>query len=134
MWWSHGLQYLLCNYVICTHVLGGISFFTGPPSPITSITATDTSCLTTSVVVSWTPSSGDPVCGPISYNVTISPSDEVMIMSINDTSYNFTTLTPGTSYDVTVVGINMGGTGEASTVTFYTITAAEAVPSGEFKF
>ena len=109
------------------------SFFTGPPSSVTSITASDTSCLTTSVVVSWTPSSGDPVCGPISYDVIISPSDGVMIMSINDTSYNFTTLPLGTNYTVTVIGINMAGAGEASAVTFYTITAAEAVPSGEFK-
>ena len=133
MWWSHGLQYVLCIYVKCACLLGGISFLTGPPSPITSITATDTSCLTTSVIVSWTPSSGDPVCGPISYNVTISPSDGVTIMSINDTSYNFTTLSLGTNCIVTVIGINMAGAEEASTVTSYTITAAEAVPSGEYK-
>ena len=118
---------------MCMCILGDISFFTGPPSSVTSITASDTSCLTTSVVVSWTPSSGDPVCGPISYDVIISPSDGVMIMSINDTSYNFTTLPLGTNYTVTVIGINMAGAGEASAVTFYTITAAEAVPSGEFK-
>ena len=128
------MQYILCKYVKCACVLGGISFFTGPPSPITSITATDTSCLTTSVIVSWTPSSGDPVCGPISYNVTISPPDGVMIMSINDISYNFTALTPGTNYIVTVAAFNMAGAGEAGTVMFYTITAAEAVPSGKYKF
>ena len=57
-----------------------------------------------------------------------------MIMSINDTSYNFTALTPGTNYTVSVAAVNMAGVREASTVTFYTITAAEAVPSGEFKF
>ena len=57
-------------------------------------------------------------------------------MSINDTSYNFTTLLLGTNYTVTVIGINMAGAGKSSTVTFYTITAAEAVPNGhgEFKF
>ena len=55
-------------------------------------------------------------------------------MSINDTSYNFTALTPGTNYTVSVAAVNMAGVREASTVTFYTITAAEAVPSGEFKF
>ena len=110
------------------------SFFTGPPSSVTSITASDTSCLTASVVVSWTPSSGDPVCGPISYNVTTSPSDGVMIMSITDTSYSFTALTPGTNFIVTVAAFNMAGAGKASTIMFYTITAAEAVPSGEFKF
>ena len=128
------MQYVLCKYVKCACVLGGISFFTGPPSPITSFTATDTSCLTTSVVVSWTPSSGDPVCGAISYNVTISPSGGVMIMSANYSFYNFTALTPGTNYIVTVAAFNMAGAGDASTVMFYTITAAEAVPGGEFKF
>ena len=116
------------------HILNGISFFTGPPSPITLITATDTSCLTTSVVVSWTPSSGDPVCGPISYNVMISSSDGVMIMSINDTSYNFTALTPGTNYTVTVTAINMAGAGSSIMTMFYIINMIEAVPRGEFRF
>ena len=55
-------------------------------------------------------------------------------MSINDTSYNFTALTPGTNYIVAVAAFNMAGAGKASTVMFYTITAAEAVPSGEYKF
>ena len=134
MWWSHGVQYVLCNCVICVCVLGGISFCTGPPSPITSITATDTSCLTTSVVVSWTPSSGDPVCGPISYNVMISPSDGVMIMSINDTSYNFTALTPGTNYTVSVAAVNMAGAENSDMIVFYIIDMVEAIPSGEFRF
>ena len=58
----------------------------------------------------------------------------MMIMSANYSFYNFTTLTPGTNYIVTVAAFNMAGAGKASTVMFYTITAAEAVPSGEFKF
>ena len=108
-------------------------FFKGPPSPVTSTTATDTSCLTNSTIGSWTPSSGDPVCGSISYLVTISPSDGV-IMMINDTSYNFTALTPGTDYTVTVAAINMTGVGEAGIAMFYMVAMTEAVPSGEFKF
>ena len=108
-------------------------FFTDPPSGIVSMNVSDTSCLTTSAVVSWTPSSGSFLCGPISYDVTISPSDGVMIMMINDTSYNFTALTPGTNYTVTVAGVNMAGVGEAGTAMFYIITMTEAVPSGEFK-
>ena len=122
------------NMYICTCILDDMFFFKGPPSPITSTTATDTSCLTNSTIVSWTPSSGDPVCGPISYSVTISPSNGVIIMMINDTSYNFTALTPGTNYIVTVAAINMAGVGEANTVMFYIVTMTEAVPSGEFKF
>ena len=108
-------------------------FFTGPPSGIVSMTVSDTSCLTTSAVVSWTPSSGDPVCGAVSYDVIVSPSDGVIIMIINDTSYNFTALTPGTNYTVTVAAMNMAGIGEADTAMFYIVTMSEAVPSGEFK-
>ena len=38
---------------------------------------------------------------------------------ITNTSNNFTGLIPGTSYTVTVAGINKAGTGESSTVTFH---------------
>ena len=107
------------------------SFLTGPPSTITSITASDTSCLTTNAIVSWDPSTSDPVCGPVSYNVKISPSDGVVVMIINDTSYNFTTLTPGTNYTVTVAGNNMAGVGESNMTMFNIITMTEALPSGE---
>ena len=74
------------------------------------------------------------MCGPISYDVTISPSDGVMIMSINDTSYNFTALTPGTTYTVTVTVINMAGAGNSIMTMFYIISMAEAIPRGEFRF
>ena len=109
-----------------------ISFLTGPPSPITSITASDTSCLATNVTVSWDPSTSDPVCGPLSYNVMISPSDRVTVMIITDTTYNFTTLTPGTTYTVTVAANNMAGDGQSNMIMFYIITVNEALPSGEF--
>ena len=99
---------------------------------ITSITASDTSCLTTNAIVSWDPSTSDPVCGPITYNVIISPSDGVVVMIINDTSYNFTALTPGTNYTVIVAGNNMAGVGESNMTMFNIITMTEALPSGEF--
>ena len=73
------------------------------------------------------------MCGPISYNVIISPSDGMMIMSINDTSYNFTRLMPGTNYTVTVAAGNMAGFGSSNMTMFYIINMAEAVPRGEFK-
>ena len=97
------------------------------------MTVSDTSCVTTSVVVSWTPSSGDPVCGAIIYSGTISSSDGVMTMITSHTSYNFIALTPGTNYTVTVAGVNTAGFGEAGTAMFYIITMTEAVPSGELK-
>ena len=82
------------------------------------------------ITVSWTPSSGDPVCGPISYNVTISPSDEVMIMSINDTYYSITGLIPATSYNITVISSNMVGVME-SMIMVNTPSSNDAVPSGK---
>ena len=107
-----------------------IRMYVGPPSPIASITASDTSCLTTNVIVSWDPSTSDPVCEPLSYNVMISP--DGMMMMINDTTYNFTTLTPGTTYTVTVAANNMAGVGQSNMTMFYIITMSEALPSGEF--
>ena len=96
-----------------------------------SITASDTSCLTTYAVISWTPSSGHSVCGPVSYDVNVSPSDGVLLIRITDTSYNFTGLTPDTNYTVTVAASNMAGVGESDMTMFYTVTMTEAVPSGE---
>ena len=134
------LQVTVCNYKlqyvhICscefTYVCN-ISFLTGPPSPITSITASDTSCLTTNVIVSWDPSTSDPVCEPLSYNVMISPSDGVTVMIITNTTYNFTTLTPGTAYTVTVAANNMAGIGQSNIIVFDIITVTEALPNGKF--
>ena len=118
----------ICNYSMYIILY---SFLTDPPSTIASITANDASCLITNAIVSWDPSTSDPVCGPVSYNVTISPSDGVVVMIINDTSYNFTALTPGTNYTVTVAGNNMAGVGESNMTIFNIITMTEALPSGE---
>ena len=82
--------------------------------------------------VSWSPPSSDPVCGPVSYNVTISPSDGVMMMRTTNTFYNFTGLTPGTNYIVTVSGINMAGIGESNMITVSTLNMNEVVTSGEY--
>ena len=69
----------------------------------------------------------------------MSPSDGVMITAITNTSNNFTRLTPGTSYTVTVACINKAGTGESSTVTFHVptkcqSTMSEIIPTGKFIF
>ena len=54
------------------------------------------------------------MCGPVSYDVTISPSDGVEMMRITNTSCNFTGLTPDNSYTVTVAGRNDAGVGEST--------------------
>jgi len=83
-----------------------------------------------SIIASWDPVTSDPLCGPVSYDVTISPSDGVMMMRITDTSYNFTRLTPDNSYTVTVAGRNDGGVGESASVTVNAQTIANVVPEG----
>ena len=73
-----------------------------------------------STIISWDPVTSDPVCGPVSYDVTISPFDGVVMMKINDTSYNFTGLTPDNSYTVTVAGRNDAGVGEVLPINIIT--------------
>ena len=85
-------------------------------------------CLAYSITTSWDPVTVDSVCGPVSYDVTILPSDGVTMTRVNDTSYNFTGMTLATSYTVTVTGRNYAGTGKPSTL--YVPNMAETVPSG----
>ena len=60
--------------------------------------------------ISWNPVPSDPVCGQVSYEVTLASSDGVtMMMEITDTFYNFTGLEPDNSYTVTVAGRNHAG-------------------------
>ena len=93
--------------------------YTGPPATLTDVIAANI-CLT-DFTASWDPVISDPVCGPVSYDVTISPSDGVMMMRITDTSYNFTGLIPDNSYTVTVAGINNAGVGRSSETTVRTL-------------
>ena len=86
-------------------------------------------CDTTISGFSFKASSGNPVCGQVSHNVTVLPSDGVMIMRINDT-YNITGLTPATSYSITVISSNMAGAVE-SMVRVDTPSSSEALPSGK---
>ena len=85
----------------------------GPPSPVRNITTASSGCLST--IVSWDPVTSDSVCGPVSYHVTISPSDGVVMMNLTDTSYKFTGLTPDNSYTVTVAGRSVAGVEESTT-------------------
>ena len=92
--------------------------YTGPPATSTNVIAVNI-CLT-DFTASWDPVTSDPVCGPVSYDVTISSSNGVMMMRITDTSYNFTGLIPDSSYTVTVAGINNAGVGRSSSTTIRT--------------
>ena len=101
-----------------------------PHSPINDFTVREL-CDTTISGISWTLSNGDPVCGPISYELTISPTNPmIMIMRINDTSYDITGLTPGTSYNLTVISSNMAGSVESVMM----ISTPEIVLSGKYVY
>ena len=69
--------------------------------------------------ISWDPVTSDPVCGSVSYDVTISPSDGVVMMRITNSFYILTDLTPRTNYSVTVAGRNDAGVGESSVIAFH---------------
>jgi len=84
-------------------------------------------------MISWDPVSSDPVCGPVSYNVTISPSDGVVMMRITDTFYNFTGLTLDNNYTVTVAGRNDAGVGESSEISFFIPNYRDTLPRGNIQ-
>ena len=110
---------------------------TGRPS-VSPIIYDNTSCSTNHATASWN-SYNHPLCGPVSHDVTISPSDGVMMTEITDTFYNFTELIPGNSYTVTMTCINKAGTGEPSTITFDVPTNCQSTisgitPTGKFMF
>ena len=85
----------------------------GPPSAVSSITTTTITSGCFSATVSWDPVNSDPVCGPVSYGLTISSSDGVVVMNTTiQTSYSFTGLTPDSDYTVAVAGVNDAGMGE----------------------
>ena len=113
---------LLCILHFCMFMY----LYIGPPST-SSITFTE--ICTSDAAVSWDPFTSNSVCGPVSYDVTISPSDGVVLMRITNTSYNFTGLMPDTNYTVTVAGRNFAGE-ESLSETERTPTKQDALPNG----
>ena len=63
--------------------------------------------------MSWSTANSDPVCGPVSYNLSLSSSG-VLIRSVitTDTVYNFSGLAPNATYNVAIAGVNLAGVGE----------------------
>ena len=101
---------MLYLYVTCT----------GTPSPVTNVA---TNIHLNGILISWDHVTSDPVCGSVSYDVTISSSDGViMTVTTYGTSYSFTGLTPDTSYTVTVAGRNDAGVGESGILTVITLS------------
>ena len=109
----------------------------GPPAPVTNLDVSEL-CVN-GFIVSWDPFTSHPVCGSVSYNVTISPSDEIMMMEINDTSYSvaksfftFTRLMNSANLNVTVIGTNLVGSGVPITTEVKVPGLSQAVPSSKW--
>ena len=84
-----------------------------------------------SIAASWDPVTSDPVCGPVSYDVTILPSNGVVMRKITNTTYSFIELTPYTIYNITVTGRNDAGVGESAKVIVNAPTIANVVSHGK---
>ena len=78
------------------------------PSPRGEVILTRESCL--SILAKFDQFRNNPECGPVSYDVIISPSNGVAI-KITTTSFNFTRLIPNNNYTVTVTGRDNAGVG-----------------------
>ena len=104
---------------------------TGVPTPITNLYIYDDICVST-FTISWDPVTSDLVCGPVSYNVTISPSDGVRIMRITNTIYSVAITSVASNFNVTVVGVNRVGRGEPRVINTETPELSQAVPTSEW--
>ena len=107
--------YIYCNFSMYVHVrTSPIPVFCciGIPSTPGDITI-NTSCL--SAITSWDQVTSNSICGPVSYDVTVLPSDGVAMMRITDTSYMYTNLKSDNNYTVTVAGRNNAGVGNSAT-------------------
>ncbi|XP_065915183.1 receptor-type tyrosine-protein phosphatase eta-like isoform X2 [Dysidea avara] len=102
------------------------------PSPPYSIITTDT--CTNDATISWNAFSFDLTCGRVTYYaVAISSSDGVITKTVTNTSsFNFTGLVPGSSYNVSVASGTYAGVGEAKFMILNTSTVEDATPTGVF--
>ena len=88
---------------------------TGPPGNVTDLSISAiTAC---SMVVQWSRSSSDPVCGTVWYTITISSEGGVMIINTTMTSYDVTRLNNNTVYHVSVTASNNAGSSSVTTMT-----------------
>lgn len=96
-----------------------------------NITFNDEEICINDAIISWDEFHYDQLCGPVTYDVTLSPSDGIMMTRITNTSYSFTGLMPNNSYIITVAGRNAApGVGESINKTVNTPSIIEAIPNG----
>jgi len=85
-----------------------------PDSPILSYET-----ILNQILITLLPVISDTVCGPVTYNVTVTPSHG-MVVRMNDTFYNITGLNNNTDYTVTVYASNSFSNGQPTLVTVKT--------------
>ena len=77
--------------------------------------------------ISWTT---DSTSSPVSYNVTLRSSDEIVMSSTMSTFFEFTDHIPGRNYTATIISVSEIGIGFPSMSTFYIPTKQDATLSG----
>ena len=98
--------------------------YTGPPSSVSDFYARR-GC--SSFVVSFSPATGDPVCGPVSYSVRAIPSDfeepdvtHYELERLSNTEYEISDLKPN-NYTFSVIGVNNAGLGPTFNSMMFTV-------------
>ena len=87
---------------------------------------------TVSGSISWSTGSNS---SPVSYNVTLRSSNEIVVTSSTmNTFFEFTDLTPGRNYTATIVSVSDIGIGFLSMSTFYIPTQKNAQLSGRYMY
>ena len=64
-------------------------------------------------------------CGPVSYTLTVSSDETIMMVNTTDNYYHFTELTPETDYTISIQPSNSAGSGQSYTETIRTASNSE---------
>ena len=88
----------ICNTCLCVHIFVGL--------PTIEIIRVANEC--TYIYVLWMNNSN--ACGNVTYNLLITPDAFGMAMTTTMNFFNFTDLTPNTSYNIVIEGNNTAGT------------------------
>ena len=77
------------------------------------------------IILSWSVTSDLIACGPVSYTLTISSDETIMMVNTTDNYCRFTELTPETDYAISIQSSNSAGSGQSYTETIRTASNSE---------
>ena len=103
----------------------------GPPSAVSNIRFEEV--CTTSVTVSWNPSTSNSVCDPLNYTVSLSPNVNQGPFTTSDTSISLAGLAIN-NFLVTILSTNMAGSRSSLAEPITLPNIADAIPGGELLF